>query len=97
MIVNLDWLFMLEVSPVLFSFLGVGVMIGRGVEHEPLELELVQYVAPVNVEKLIRDARREIQFIRIVKKAEQPEIDQAVEKMLEIRRKYNFWDLVDGH
>ncbi|PNO65035.1 hypothetical protein MC70_017680 [Serratia marcescens] len=99
MIINLDWLFMLEASPVMFSFLGVGVLIGRKVEYSPLELDEVPnvYFAPVDVVALIRRQRQKIQVVRIVKQAEQSEINQEVEKLLAIRKKYNFWDLVDGY
>ncbi|EDR5805969.1 hypothetical protein ATY61_004605 [Salmonella enterica subsp. enterica serovar Saintpaul] len=47
--------------------------------------------------ELIRAKRYELQYYRIVLHAEQFILDPILEEIEDIRRRYDFWDHVDGY
>ncbi|EIL0384365.1 hypothetical protein LK704_004393 [Salmonella enterica] len=47
--------------------------------------------------ELIRAKRYELQYYRIVLHAEQKLLDPILEEIEDIRRRFDFWDHVDGY
>lgn len=47
--------------------------------------------------ELIRSKRYELQYYRIVLHADQVLLDPIIEEIQDIRRRYDFWDHVDGY
>ncbi|ELO6840416.1 hypothetical protein R0R95_004653 [Salmonella enterica] len=56
-----------------------------------------RYSDTAKAAELIRAKRYELQYYRIVLHAEQKLLDPILEEIEDIRRRFDFWDHVDGY